>query len=154
MWHIFFFNSSHVISATTIFFFPSIFCIATNFFFPISVMTLPQLVSRSVGISVMPLPKFNKSRREKEKKWEREIFYFRQHHHRNSFCPYLLSEWVLEVWVCARKTKCGNGIAEIGKKNLAIVAMPLPKIGGKKNSGCRNHMWGIKKKCATFTIFL
>ena len=29
---------------------------------------------------------------------------------------------------------------------LAIVAMPLPKMGGKKNSGCRNHMWGIKKK--------
>ena len=51
---------------------------------------------------------------------------------------------------------CGNGIAEIGKKNLAIVAMPLPKIGGKKNSGCRNHKWGIKKKkkSATSTIFL
>ena len=29
---------------------------------------------------------------------------------------------------------CGNAIAEIGeqKKNLAIVAMALPKMGGKK----------------------
>ena len=26
------------------------------------------------------------------------------------------------------------------KKKMAIVAMPLPKMGGKKNSGCRNHM--------------
>ena len=26
------------------------------------------------------------------------------------------------------------------KKFLAIVAMPLPKMGGKKNSGCQNHM--------------
>ena len=33
-----------------------------------------------------------------------------------------------------RKTKWGNGIAEIEKKKkkLAIVAMPLPKMGGKK----------------------
>ena len=26
------------------------------------------------------------------------------------------------------------------KKKLTIVAMPLPKMGGKKNSGCRNYM--------------
>ena len=32
-----------------------------------------------------------------------------------------------------KKTNCGNAIAEIGKKkNLVIVAMPLPKMGGKK----------------------
>ena len=33
------------------------------------------------------------------------------------------------------QTNCGNGIAEIGKKNCdkLIVAMPLPKQGGKKN---------------------
>ena len=70
--------------------------------------------------------------------------------------PRLATEWVLEVWVHARKTKCGNGIVEIEKKKfLAIVAMPLPKMGGKKNSGCQNHMWGIKKKkSATSTIFL
>ena len=51
---------------------------------------------------------------------------------------------------------CGNAIAEIGgKKIVAIVAMPLPKIWEeKKNSGCRNHMWGIKKKSVTSTIFL
>ena len=52
---------------------------------------------------------------------------------------------------------CGNAIAEIGgKKIVAIVAMPLPKIWEeKKNSGCRNHMWGIKKKkSAISTIFL
>ena len=32
---------------------------------------------------------------------------------------------------------CGNAIAEIGKKKIvAIVAMPLPKMGGeKKNKG-------------------
>ena len=33
---------------------------------------------------------------------------------------------------------CGNVIAEIGKKIVAIVAMPLPKMEGKKNSGCQN----------------
>ena len=51
---------------------------------------------------------------------------------------------------------CGNAIAEIGgKKIVAIVAMPLPKIWEeKKNSGCRNHMWGIKKKkCYIYNIF-
>ena len=45
------------------------------------------------------------------------------------------------------ETNCGNAIAEIGeKKFMAIMAMSLPKIGEKKNSGCRNHIWGIKKK--------
>ena len=54
-----------------------------------------------------------------------------------------------------RETNCGNAIAEIGKKKfVAIVAMPLPKMGGKKNSGCWNHMWGIKKKkCYVYNIF-
>ena len=44
-----------------------------------------------------------------------------------------------------REINYGNAIAEISKKKK-IVAMPLPKMGGKnknKNSGCRNHMWGI-----------
>ena len=31
---------------------------------------------------------------------------------------------------------CGNAIAEIGGKKF--VAMPLSKMGGKKNSGCQN----------------
>ena len=37
-----------------------------------------------------------------------------------------------------RETNCGNAIAEIGggEKFVAIVAMPLLKMGGKKNSGC------------------
>ena len=52
-------------------------------------------------------------------------------------------------WHCQNRRKknlfmlvCGNAIAEIGgKKIVAIVAMPLPKIWEeKKNSGCRNHM--------------
>ena len=38
-----------------------------------------------------------------------------------------------------KKIVCGNGIAEIeGIKFLAIVAMPLSKMGGKKTSGCQN----------------
>ena len=34
---------------------------------------------------------------------------------------------------CWLKTNCGNAITEIGEKNkfVAIVAMPLPKMGGK-----------------------
>ena len=40
---------------------------------------------------------------------------------------------------------CGNAIAEIGGKFVAIVAMPLPKIGGKKI--VVSKIWGgIKKK--------
>ena len=40
---------------------------------------------------------------------------------------------MLEVYPLKKKTNCGNAIAEIGKKkNLVIVAMPLPKMGGKK----------------------
>ena len=36
---------------------------------------------------------------------------------------------------------------------MLIVVMPLPKMGGKKNSGCRN-LGRIKKKSAMSTIFL
>ena len=53
------------------------------------------------------------------------------------------------------KCECAQGKPNAGIFFfLAIVAMPLPKMGGKKNSGCRNYMWGIKKKSATTTIFL
>ena len=51
------------------------------------------------------------------------------------------------------QTNWGNAIAEIGKKKfVTIVAMTLPKMGGKK-------MWfrnlgRVKKKSITFTIFL
>ena len=41
------------------------------------------------------------------------------------------------------ETNCDNGIAKIGGKK--IVAMPLPKMGRGKKSGCRN-LRGIKKK--------
>ena len=54
---------------------------------------------------------------------------------------FLLPEPPARVCVVFKKeTNCGNAIAEIGeeKKNVAIVAMPLPKMGGGKNSGCRN----------------
>ena len=37
-----------------------------------------------------------------------------------------------------RETNCDNAIAEIGGKFVAIVAMPLPKMGEKKISGYRN----------------
>ena len=42
---------------------------------------------------------------------------------------------------------CCNGIAENGrgKKLNGIVAMSLPKMGGKKNCCCQN-LGGIKKK--------
>ena len=52
------------------------------------------------------------------------------------------------------KIVCTYHFLKKKKKIVAIVAMPLPKMGGKKNSGCQNHMWGIKKKSATSTIFL
>ena len=41
------------------------------------------------------------------------------------------------------------------KKNWQLWQCHCRKWEEKKNSGCRNHMWGIKKKkSATFTIFL
>ena len=44
---------------------------------------------------------------------------------------------VLEVG-CPKETNCGNAIAKLGGGEfVAIVAMPLLKMGGKK-SGCRN----------------
>ena len=50
---------------------------------------------------------------------------------------------------------CGNAIAKIGgKKFVAIVAMLLPKMGGKKKLVVAEILGGIKKKNVTFTIFL
>ena len=54
-------------------------------------------------------------------------------------------------------SNCGNGIAENGrgKKLNGIVAMSLPKMGGKKNCCCRNMRRNLKKKKSVmFTIFL
>ena len=88
------------------------------------------------------LLKFNKNRREKEEE-------FRQHCYRNSSAqiPARPVSCVLKKSNCSnaiaeigKKRKnifgnCGNGIAENGKKkNLnGIMAMSLPKMGGKKN---------------------
>ena len=67
------------------------------------------LKKKKKPIMAIPLPKFNKSWREKDKKLEREIFYFWQWYCCNFFCPYLLPRWVLEVWMRVRKTKwCGK----------------------------------------------
>ena len=68
---------------------------------------------------------------------------------------------------------CGDGIAENVKKkkiDLAIVAMPLPKMkkkicfvncgngiaenGKKKKNGCSEICEKVKKKVVTYTIFL
>ena len=35
---------------------------------------------------------------------------------------------------------CGNAIAKIRGEFVAIVTIPLPKMGGKRNNGCRN-LW-------------
>ena len=67
----------------------------------------------------------------------------------NTFCPSGCSKCE-----CAqRKTKCGNGIAEIEKKKLTIVAMPLPKLEGKKIVVAKITCEELKKKSVTFTIF-
>ena len=69
-----------------------------------------------------PLLKFQqKYEREREKARERKFG---------------ISAMALPKFLLPKKlteTNCGNGIAEIGeKKFVAIVAMPLPKMGGKK----------------------
>ena len=47
-----------------------------------------------------------------------------------------------------KETKYGTAIAEIGeeKKIVAIVAMPLPKMGGEKKIAVAEIWGGIKKK--------
>ena len=50
---------------------------------------------------------------------------------------------------------CGNAIAKIGgKKSVAIGAVLLPNMGGKKKLVVAEIWGGIKKKSATSTIFL
>ena len=66
---------------------------------------------------------FNKSMKEKAKKWERENFVFQYLHYPNSCC-----------------LNCCPSGCEV-PKGKPIVAMPLPKMGGKgkkKKKGCRN----------------
>ena len=55
-----------------------------------------------------------------------------------------------------KETKYGTAIAEIGeeKKIVAIVAMPLPKMGGEKKIAVAKIWGGIKKKkCYIHNIF-
>ena len=50
------------------------------------------------------------------------------------------------------QTNCGNAIDEIGnKKIVTIVAMTLPKMGGKKK--WFRNLGRVKKKSVMFTIF-
>ena len=54
---------------------------------------------------------------------------------------------------------CPGGCAQgkpndVEKKNWQLWQCHCRKWEDKKNSGCRNHMWGIKKKSTTSTIFL
>ena len=51
-----------------------------------------------------------------------------------------------KIW----QTNCGNAIAEIGGKIVTIVAMALPKMGGKNVVPKSRES---KKKSVTFTIF-
>ena len=63
---------------------------------------------------------------------------------------------VLVLGDAQRETNCGNAIAKIGGNFffLAIVAMPLPKMGGKKKLWLSKSGEELKKKSATSTIFL
>ena len=113
----------------------------------------------------------------KRNSWREKDFEFRQLCYRNSStqipCPSPMS-CVPECGVLKKnKSNCGNAIAEIGKKRKfffgncgngiakngrgkklnGIVAISLPKIGGKKNCCCRNLGRNLKKS-VTFTIFL
>ena len=58
-----------------------------------------------------------KYEREREKKWKKILI----------FGNHVTEIPVAQTWP---QINCGNAIAEIGKKK--IVAMPLPKMGGKK----------------------
>ena len=109
------------------------------------------------------LPKFNKNRREKEKKVE-----FQQHCYRNSFAqiPARPMSCVL------KKSNCGNAIAEIGKKRKkilvivamvlskmekklnGIMAMSLLKMGGKKKILLPKSGKKFLKKCYVHNIFI
>ena len=102
------------------------------------------------------LPKFKKSRREKEKKLERERRGISAKLLLKFLCPNSCSSPCVlcaQVWSAKKKKQlrqchcrnrekkrkfffgnCGNGIAENGGKKLnGIVAMSLPKMRGKKN---------------------
>ena len=71
---------------------------------------------------------FNEMRKESEF-WQN--FEFRQWCYRNSCSPNSLS-CVLEVWVLQKKNQLRQCHCRNREKKLVIVALPLPKMGGKK----------------------
>ena len=109
-----------------------------------------------------------KIRERKRKRWRDKEEEFQQHCYRNSFAqiPARPVSCVLKKSNCGnviaeigykRKNifgNCGNSIAENGKKKLnGIMAISLPKMGGKKKFCCQNLGRNFKKS-VTFTIFL
>ena len=90
----------------------------------------------------------------KRKRWREKEEEFRQHCFRNSStqiparpvsCLLKKSNFDNAIVEIGKKRKfffgnCGNGIAENGKKKKlnGIMAMSLPKMGGKKKFCCRN----------------
>ena len=113
------------------------------------------------------LPKFNKNRREKDKKVERE---------RRGISATLLPKFLYpnSCPSCAcvlKKSNCGNAIAEIGKKRKSFfgncgngIAENGKKIewnygnviaeNGRKKKICCQNLGRNLKKNITFTIFL
>ena len=95
------------------------------------------------------LPKFNKSRREKEKKLERE---------RRGISATLLPKFLCpnSYPVLCKKAIAAMPLPKQGKKEiffLVIVAMALPKMGGEKKLLLPKFGKKLKKN-VTFTIFL
>ena len=95
------------------------------------------------------MSKFNKSMREKEKKWERpreKILNFDNH---ITEIPVAQTCWlsvceVLEVWSAQREINCCNAIAEIGGKKICGNAIAE---NGRKKKIMVFEIWrGIKKK--------
>ena len=82
-------------------------------------------------ISATMLPKFNKNRREKDKKVERERRGISSTLLPKFLCPNSCPSYAYVL----KKSNCGNAIAKIGKKKkkkLVIVAMALSKMEKKK----------------------
>ena len=114
------------------------------------------------------LPKFNKNRREKEKRWREKEEEFQQHCYQNSSAQIPTRP----VSCVLKKSNCGNAIAEMGKKRKNIfgncgndIAKNGKKIewnygnviaenGRKKKILLPKSGKKFKKKNVTFTIFL